>query len=574
MPIASLRGCVLACALIIVGAGAVYAQSASQVPPTTAPPAVGPVQALVFPGTPGLGAPEGAESLNVSLSGVEISGGKPNLAATEEEIRSSLAGRRVTLAEIFTRARDLEAAYNQAGYVLVRVVVPAQTLRDGGVLKLTVVEGFIERVDTTNVPERLQARVSGLLEPLVGRSDIQIKEIERRVLLAGDTPGVKLQTALATGAQPGGTVLLVTADLDLVIPFLGADNTLPASLGTFVVHTGVDFNNLLSVGETIYFRASAHPSGNGPGGMFGTFDDDPRYRSLTTGFTIPVGPDGLTLNVEGMITQTTPTPVGAFQTSSLFEKLSATWSYPFVRSRKFTLNGSFTFDGQNEYQNLITNAGRLGLFEDRLRVVRTGLDFAWSPNGTLTGAAVLSLGLDALNARTAAEAATTAVPLSRQGADATFAKLEAKLGYSQTLSSHFAFSINARAQTSFGQPLLQSEQFSIANLQEISTLDSGGISGDSGWVVRVEPSFPFPFERENVNLTVAPYVFGAVGSVILHQPTVLESPLTHAAALGAGVRVGGMVGDVQASLALEYGWAWRNPGTQSSRFTVVGSLRF
>lgn len=572
MPLGRVLSYLVAATIIVAGASPVFAQTASQVTPASAPQPQGTVQGFSFPGTPGLGAPEGAEALNVFLKGVEITGGRPELAAKAYEVRAALSNRRVTLAEIFTRARDLEAAYQQAGYVLVRVVVPAQTLKDGGVLKLTVVEGFIERVDTGNVPERVQRRLSRVLEPLVGRSDVTLKQIERLILLAGDTPGVTLETALATGTQPGGTILVVKANLDVVVPFIGVDNTLPSSLGTWVVHTGVDYNSLLKSGETIYFRASAHPEANGPAGMFGTFDDDPRYRSLTSAFTIPVGRKGLTFNLEGIVTQTTPAAVGFVQTSSLFEKLSANWVYPFVRSRKLTVNGTFTFDGQNEYQNLIASVGRFGLFEDRLRIARMGANFSWSPKGTLTGSSILSVGVNALNARTAASA--TPVPLSRQGADATFAKLEARLGYSQTLSAHFAFSLTGRAQTSFGKPLLQSEQFSIANITELSTFDSGAISGDSGWVLRFEPSFPFAIDREKVDLTVAPYLFGAVGTVYLHNPTILEAPKTEAASAGVGLRVGGMVGKVEPSLALEYGWAWRNPGVTSRRFTMVGSLRF
>lgn len=572
MPLNRLLAFALAAAITVAGAGLALGQSASQITPAAAPEPPAERQTLVFPGEPGLGAPEGADQLNVLLADVEITGGLPEFAAKEEEIRASLAGRRVSLAEIFGKARDLEAAYNQGGFVLVRVIVPAQTLNDGGTLKLTVVQGFIERIDTASVPSRVQRRVTRLLEPLLGRSDVSIKEIERRILLAGDTPGVTLETALATGQQPGGTVLVVTAELDIVVPFIGVDNTVPESLGRWVVHAGVDYNNLLSIGETVYFRASTHPEGNSPGGMFGTFDDDPRYRSLTSGFTIPVGKNGLTLNVEGVITQTTPAPIGFIQTSSLFEKLSARWSYPFVRSRKLTINGKLTFDGQNEYQRLITIAGRLPLFEDRLRIVRTGIDFSWSPKGTLSGSTTLSVGVDALNARTLDEAFPT--PLSRQGADATFAKLEGKLGYSQTLAPHFAFSLTGRAQTSFGDPLLQSEQFSIANVSELSAFDSGAISGDAGWVVRFEPSVPFLIDREKVNLSVAPYAFGAIGTVYLHDPTFLEAPKTEAAAAGVGVRIAGTVGKVQPSLSLEYGWGWRNPGATTRRFTLVGSLRF
>lgn len=569
-------GLVLGGVAALLGAVAVtpaLAQTASQVTPVYSAPSPASGQVLVFSGEPGLGAPEGAESLTVTLSGVTIEGGKSDLAAQTEEIRAALSGRRVSVAEIFSKARDLEAAYTNAGYFLVRVVVPAQQLVDGGTLKLNVVDGFLENLDADDLPEPIRGRVIALVEPLLNRPGVTMGEIERRLLLAGDIPGTGLRTALATGSQPGGAILVVDAEFDSIVPFIGVDNTLPASLGNWTVLGGIDFNSLLGAGETIYFRAAGHPSGNGPGDMFGLFDDDPRYRSLTGGFIAPIGLDGLTLRMEGTVTQTTPSPVGGVQMSSLFQRLTTEVRYPFVRSRELTLNGGITFDVQNEYQNIITGLGDLAISEDRVRVLRLTADGVWSPSvGTVTGSATFSAGLDAFGARNSASAGL--VPLSRQGADASFAKLEVGLGYAQTLSQHFAFSINARAQTSFGQPLVRSEQFGIANLRELSGFDAGAIVGDSGWVVRAEVSSPFDLPMGDISLAASPYLFGAIGSVSLAQPTALESAVIHAQSIGAGVRLGAGIGEASPTLTLEYARSFRSDGPATDRFTMVGSVRF
>ncbi|KRA53059.1 hypothetical protein ASD80_13775 [Devosia sp. Root635] len=519
-----------------------------------------------------MGAPAGAEGLSVALSGVSIEGGKPELAAATAELQAALTGR-VSVADIFARARDLEAAYADAGYFLVRVVVPAQQLVDGGRLHLSVVDGFLERVDADDLPDPIRSRVLALVEPLLDRPGVTMREIERRLLLAGDIPGTGLKTALATGVQPGGTVLVVDAEFDAIVPFLGVDNTLPPSLGTWVVSGGVDFNGLLGAGESIYFRAAGHPSGNGPGDKFGLFDDDPRYRSLTAGAIMPIGLDGLTLNIEGTVTQTTPTPVGGLQLSSLFQRLSSELRYPFIRSREFSLNGALSFDIQNEYQNIITGVGDIALSEDRVRVFRASTDGIWNaPAGTVTGSATFSLGIDGLGARNAAGAGP--VPLSRQGADASFAKLEASLGYAQTLSQHLAFSLDARAQTSFGVPLVRSEQIGIAGFADLSGFDAGALTGDSGWVVRAEMSAPFEMPVGDIGLAAAPYVFGAVGAVYLAQPTILESATITAQSIGVGLRLGGSIGDTSPTLTLEYARAFRSDAPASDRLTVVSSVRF
>lgn len=565
---------VSAAVLALLCASSSLAQTASQVTPDVEPQRAT-RQALVFSGTPGLRAPEGAQALMVTLADVVVEGGKPELAQQTAEIEAALTGRRVSVAEIFAKARDLEAAYADAGYVLVRVVVPAQTLNDGGTLRLTVVDGFLERLDAEGVPEPVRGRVVALVEPLLRRPDVTLAEIERRLLLAGDTPGVALRTALASGVEPGGAVLIVSADFDPVMPFVAIDNTLPESLGTWSVTAGLDINNFFNAGEVLYFRAVGHPRFNGDDDLYGIFDNDPQYRSLTAGGIVPLGDSGLAFNLEGTLTQTTPESTLGIQTASRFERLSARLDYALVRSRALDLNVGLVFDIQNEYQDLITGVGDLGLSEDRLRILRLTGDGAWSSDfGLLTAAATLSFGLDAFGARSA-EDATPSLPLSRQGADATFQKLELELGYYHTLAPHLAVGISAKAQTSFGEPLLRSEQIGIASLDELSTFDAGSLTGDSGWVARAEVSAPFDIATGEISLVASPYVFGAIGSVYLEEPTVLEEAEIRASSVGLGVRFGASDGkDISSTLTLEYGRAFRDDGPDDDRFTLVGSMRF
>jgi hemolysin activation/secretion protein len=165
------------------------------------------------------------------------------------------------------------------------------------------------------------------------------------------------------------------------------------------------------------------------------------------------------------------------------------------------------------------------LSEDRLRIVRFANDGdVLTPWGaTISGRATASFGLDALGARTAAEA-TPLLPLSRQGADATFQKFDVMLNYYQSLLDHLAVSLSARAQTSFNSPLLRSEQIGIANTTGLSAFDAGTIVGDEGYVVRAELQSPWalpvqnPIFGQTLGVVAAPYVFGAYGEVALKDP--------------------------------------------------------
>jgi hemolysin activation/secretion protein len=576
----SLRGLVwLAGVLAALGAAPALAQTAGQItPPTFRPDQPRPGAAVVFSGRAGLEAPPGAERLFVRIARVSVEGGRPELAAAHQALEARLAGQRVPASEIFAAARDLEAAYARAGFVLARVVLPAQTLRDGGSMRLVVVEGFIERVELREVPDRLQPRVLAILQPLVGRRDLTLAQLERRLLIASDMPGVVLRSVLSPGAALGATILVVEARYRPVTGFFGADNTLPAALGRWSFGAGVDANTVLGLGETFYVRTFGNPVGFG--------DRYPRLRTLAAGAVFPLGIDGLTFNIEAVESRTTPDirglpgvaglPPGS---TSVYDRLSLRVRYPWVRTRALTYSSEVILDVAREDLRLLTPAGSFPVSLDRLRVLRLASDLSARLDGAgvLVARTVSSYGLDAFGARTAAEAARSLVPLSRQGADADFKKLEASLSYVHPLHENLALALHARGQTSFGDPLPRSEQIGLATPLELSTFDAGTVVGDSGWALRAELQSPWTIPVGGMPLSIAPYLFAATGAVYLHQPTALERSVTRASSAGFGVRLGAAIEPpfTHATLSIEFGRRFRSDGLpDANRITLVGAIRF
>jgi hemolysin activation/secretion protein len=552
------------------------AQTASQITPPSFRPDVERQGGFALSGGQGLATPAGAEKLFVKLSGVQVKGGRPELAGATAELERRLTGRSVSGAEIFVAARDLEAAYARAGYVLVRVVLPPQHLVNGARLKLTLVDGFIERIEFKDVPERVRDRITGLIQPLVGRPGVTLVEMERRVLLAGDTPGVLLRSTLAPGKAAGATVLVIEAKYQPVSAVLTFDNTLSKSLGRTTVGTGVDFNSVAGFGELVYLRANGHPAG----GDNGFFDRYPTNRSMAAGVILPLWVDGLTFNAEVTDARTTPAAVAGLQTTDTFQRLSLRLRYSWLRGRAANFNSEVSFDAQDEIQSLFVATDAVPLSEDRLRIVRFTHDGdLFTPwGGVISARATASFGIDALGARTAASASAL-LPLSRQGADATFQKLDVMLGYSQALHEHLTVNLAARAQTSFGQALLRSEQIGIATTTAISALDAGSVVGDQGYVVRGELASPWaiPMADMPFGLVAAPYVYAAYGRVELLNPTALEASDISATSYGGGLRIGGNVpGQLSnGSLTLEYGRATRSDGVGASdRVVVTTAFRF
>jgi hemolysin activation/secretion protein len=588
---------------LAAGVGPAGAQTASQITPGTfAPPIAGGVRGGIDIGVaPSLDTPAGAETLFVTLQGVTIEGGFPALSAKEGDVRARLAGRRLSGADIFAAARELEAAYAKAGYVLVRVTLPKQKLVDGATLRFQVIDGFIERIEVKSLPPRIRNRIASILAPLTGMHALTLSELERRILLAGDVPGVVLRSTLAPGSTLGATVLVIEAHDQPLNAVFNADNTLSAQLGGWQIGAGFDLNSVLGLGELFYFRATGDPNG-GDNGFTAHY---PRNRILAAGVIVPLGDDGVTFNAEGTLALTTPDANGGLQSTDNFQRLSLRLRYPWLRSRDANLSSQLAFDVEDEKESTLLASVATPLALDRLRVLRLvneadyivptvqGGPFAHLiGGGTLSGSLTPSVGLDVLGARTAGDATPT-LPLSVQGANATFVKLDGTLSYTQAFAEHLAAALNFHGQTSFGSSLVHSEQIGVVGSDQLSAFDVGTLQGDSGYAARGELQFPFALSQiavfsnlgpllarlnpGGVGIVVSPYGFADGGEVVLHRPTALEHDHISAASFGAGLRIGGAGGGTLSNgqIALEYGRETRSDGVpDGDRFTLVSWLRF
>lgn len=552
-----------------------WAQTASQITPESFRPILAPATGgIVIPPGEGQQTPKGAQKLHVRLRGVQIEGALPALNAASAVITAKLAGHTVTAAMIFAAARDLEVSYARAGYVLVRVILPAQTLNNGATLRLVVINGFIDQIDAKAVPQRVRSRVLAVLAPLQGQRSLQLSAIERRLTLASRVPGLVLRSTLLHGKVPGATTLVVDGLYRPVNMTLSTDNTMSAALGRLNSSLGFSLNSVAGLGEQVYGQIGGHPDGNMAG-------NDPRNRQLALGVILPLGTDGLDFNLEAATTAATPLPVpGGLAYASRFQRLSLRLDYPWIVARNLTLASQWALDAQDEaLSSLAPVAAPLSL--DRLRIFRTNISINYlnSIHGQFYGRLTASQGVNGLGARTAANA-TPMLPLSRLGARADFHKLDIVASYQQPLMAHLEVHVQARAQTAFGKALPVSEQISIADSAALSSFDAGSLTGDDGAALRGELVSPWIWDAgvAHWGVVAAPYVFGALGTLHLAQPTALEHANVNVGAFGLGLRLNGgpaAPSPLQSSLEIEFGRQARNDGQGvENRLTVAGHLSF
>lgn len=498
----------------------------SQVTPETFRPATPPlVQDLVLPQGESLQAPPGSADLKVHVGAVRIEGGFPELSAKTAQLVSTIEKQFVSVAQIYQFAQTLENEYARAGYVLVRVSVPQQRLIRDSVVRIVVVDGFIEAVNTEGVPNRLQSLVAARTADLVGRHHVTIAEIERRTLLAGDASGLSLKSTLARGQQDGGTILIFEGTHQLVSGSIGLENRLPVSLGTWGPTFSISLNSAFGMGEQVY--ATLGSSKN----LQQAFDGAPALQTLGAGAVIPLGLDGLTLNPEYASSVTRPEPVaGVPRTIAHFDRAALRITYPYLRTRGESINLTAGLESLNQ-KNEAFDFG-VTLSQDKYSSLRLGGN--WSRQFVTGRMMLLSANLSkGLGGRSQADALDSGIALSRQGATPNFTKLNGQMQMMQPLPSGFGLMVDVNAQSSFGKPLLTSERMGF---DAVSAFEQGTLVADEGVSVRVELSKVFQASSPMGPATVSPYVFGAAARGYARQATAVEVERLDAQAVGIGVR--------------------------------------
>jgi len=179
----------------------------------------------------------------------------------------------------------LSAVYRARGY-LASATLPAQDVSDG-VLTFVVVEAVRgQLVLDIGAPVRTALeRVTGIIENQLRQGDIlRIDALERALWIASDLPGLAVSGALAEGALPGQSDLVVSlADKAVVSGDVGLDNTGGASTGKDHLAANLYGNSVLGKGELWSANFSLAQGSS--------------YSRL--GLTFPVGYSGLRMGING-----------------------------------------------------------------------------------------------------------------------------------------------------------------------------------------------------------------------------------------------------------------------------------
>jgi len=424
------------------------------------------VQARTVQGLESTIPPAEAAAITLKLDGVRISGSTVYPAQTFSEFYADLVGKTVTLVQVFDIAAKITAKYGQDGYILSRAIVPPQALDPkGATIQIQIIEGYINEVRwpvNTRVRQQFLEQYSA---KITADRPLDVKTLERYLLLANDIPGTEFQSNLvASETTQGASDLVVTVEEDPVSGYVSIDNRGVEASGPLQLTFGGELNNYFGLNERL--RASVTLAGPSSGG--GT-----ELRYLSFGYSQVLNVEGLTFFLDGNLSRGAPGTAAlvALDYRTEGENISTGLTYAFIKTREQSLTGTIAFDWRNSRS---FSLGALAT-EDRLRVIRGELAYenADEKGGQNQVTLAFSKGINGLGST------DNANPLaSRTPGVVDFTKLTLELARTQQLDNGFSLYVHAFAQWT-PNPLLSSQECGFGGQAFGGGFDSSIITGDT-----------------------------------------------------------------------------------------------
>ncbi len=517
----------VAAALVVA---AIPIVAAAQVIPPSAQPGrererfIQPAPPLAQPGGPPISlpsttAPPGAEKVKITIRTVRVVGSTIYSQQQLKALYADLLDRPTTLQTVYEIAQRITAKYGADGYVLSRAVVPPQQFNPkGAVVRIQVIEGWISKVEWPKQLARYRDFFSDYGSRITAERPVNIKTIERYLLLANDLPGLKFTTTLKPSNEPGASVLVVQVAEKPIDANARVDNRGTPSRGPFQFLTSTTLNNILGQHDALTLSyAGVSPL--------------KELQYLSGYYRQVLNSEGLTAFVDGSYSWGKPGTQALelldFATRSTVGEAGA--YYPVIRSRERNLTLTTLGFMSDNYSNILEQPFNV----DRLRGLRSKIDgdFADFLQGVNQLNITASQGIKGLGST------DNGNPLaSRAAGRVDFTKFEATVSHTQPLAERFSAFASLYGQYA-ATPLLSSEQCGYGGRFFGRAFDPSQLLGDSCWEaigeLRYDPVIAIPQISQ-----MQFYGFTDYGELHTRDPAVGTTADTHGASAGAGLRLG------------------------------------
>jgi hemolysin activation/secretion protein len=447
-------------------------------PPPPAPPPDAPVAIPASP-SPGVDVPPGADQVFLTPTAIVVDGVTAYPSDVIDALTRPLVGRRIAATEVFAVAKAIERKYRDDGFFLTSVTVPAQRVATGQVT-LRVIEGFVSSVVIEGDAGDVSAQARRYLQNLVGRKPVNLREMERYLLLTEDMPGLSIKAVLRPGSEPASSELVVQLQRKPFDAFGQFDNRGFKNTGPRQVTVGVGSNSFTGLAERL------------EGTFFTTLSREQNFGQVN--FSAAIGAEGFRLSAYGGRGYIKPGgPLKALAYEGLVTIAGVAGKYPVIRSRQLNLNVGGGFDYYRSTVDVLDNV-RLNTTE--LRVLRLVADANYRDewNGVTFGNIRLSQGIEALGASKKGDP-----QLNRAGADPAFRKVNGEVSRLQGLWANDTVSLGVLGTLAgqYSDDILPSnEKFFVGGDRLGRGYYSGQVTGDKAIAGTLELQFNFvvPFD--------------------------------------------------------------------------------
>ncbi|ATF84514.1 MULTISPECIES: ShlB/FhaC/HecB family hemolysin secretion/activation protein [Burkholderia] len=431
-----------------------------------------------------------------------------------------LVGKDVTIGQLIETANGVTKLYQERGYALSFAFVPAQTFEDG-VVRITVVEGFVSDVQITGKPGAMESKLRAVAAHITADRPLRKDTFERYVNTFGLLPGI---TVKANVPPPQNTDGATTMTLDVsrkpINISSGIATTNPGVQGVFTVTE----SGLTSLGEQLSISALAPKGPN-------------NVTYVAASAAVPIGSNGWTARVDATHYRGNPSDNPGLPSyvkrTVVNDKIGISTSYPILlnnqRSLLATVSG-YASHSEDNYQNQL--GGQFIGLRSQVRVLQAQMDYTAVRTSSVTKLSFnVAKAFDILGASKSGE---TNIPGTVQNNPASITFV--RTGGTVVQSNQWPFKIGTTVQLT-GQfspvSLPTTEQIAFGAQRFALGYEPGETSGDSGWGMSAEINRQFSVGYAYLK-SITPYIAYDMARVYLHAGTPLPNRLS---SVGIGIRV-------------------------------------
>lgn len=474
--------------LALAGAGILPVCAHGAAPPTPGaigdtlkqPPALQPPTPTPGITTPQAQAPAGAgQGATLTVAHFTFSGNTLFKAEELEPLVADYEGHPITLAQLYEAADKVADFYNQKGYPLASVNVPAQKVKDGTV-RLDVVEGRVGKIGFEGNHRYREDILGGFAHHTKPNEVYRTGPLEEDLQALNALPGLAARAVIEPGKDYGSSNVTVKVQEDPIDGYVVMDNYGRKDTGEYRVSGSVTLNNPTGIADQLT--------------VLGTHSTNDRLNYGYFDYSVPVDFSGTRLDVNFGHAYFKTAPVNVSGKNNNFQ---LSLFHPWLRSSTDTFTTSAGLIHTDANADLF---GVLSLSNTNINLLNLSATWAHTWENSAVTQYVVDLHTNFSHA--------TRDKSGVENRNRERARLELNVQHLQPLPAKMQFLVQFDGVYSH-DPLADTEQMSLGGPTSIRGFPSSEVRGDRGWFSQFTLRRPYTFGA----FAVVPRVYYDTGLV-------------------------------------------------------------